>query len=108
LVDTGADRTIFCANVFESFDLPATEPDEMLGGVGGMVKFITVETKICLTCDDFSQPVFRGQFAACIKYESLDLSVLGRDILDHFAVIIDRSNNAVCLLREQHSYNIMK
>ncbi len=36
------------------------------------------------------------------------MSVLGRDIMTHFAVIVDYSNDKICLLRERHAYNIVK
>ncbi len=52
-----------------------------------------------LLCDDgIERPVMRGEvlsgdgFWRANGYESLGMSVLGRDILDHFAVIVDRSN----------------
>jgi hypothetical protein len=37
---------------------------------------------------------------------ALDISVLGRDITDNFAVIVDRQKNAVYLLGQRHSYDI--
>ena len=37
-----------------------------------------------------------------------DLSVLGRDITDLFAVIIDRPGNVVCLLSQRHRYTIIQ
>ena len=36
------------------------------------------------------------------------MSVLGRDILNLFAVIIDRQRDTVCLLGQQHFYTIGK
>jgi predicted aspartyl protease len=108
LVDTGADRTILSANVFESLNLRFTALDGQIGGVGGMVKSVGITTQIRLTCDDTTKVAFRGEYAACIEYESLDMSVLGRDIMAHFAVIVDRSKDMVCLLRERHSFNIVK
>jgi hypothetical protein len=37
---------------------------------------------------------------------TLDLSVLGRDILRWFALIVDRPGNAICLLNQRHRYAI--
>lgn len=108
IVDTGADRTILSANVSESLNLPFTAPEEQIGGVGGMVKSVSFATPIRLTCDDAAKVVFRGEYAACIEYESLDMSVLGRDIMTHFAVIVDHSHDSICLLRERHAYTIVK
>jgi hypothetical protein len=39
---------------------------------------------------------------------ALDLCVLGRDILDLFAVIIDRPGKVVCLLSQKHRYAIIQ
>jgi len=44
---------------------------------------------------------FNGSFAAVNDPTALDMSVLGRDILDFFAVIVDRPGEAVCLLRDE-------
>ena len=50
--------------------------------------------------------LFRGTFAAFTLLESLDMSVLGRDITNLFAVIIDRPGDVVCLLGQRHRYTI--
>jgi len=34
------------------------------------------------------------------------MSVLGRDISGLFALIVDRPNNVVCLVGQNHGYNI--
>ena len=38
--------------------------------------------------------------------EALDISVLGRDIIGLFAVIVDRPHDIVCLLRRRHRYRV--
>jgi len=38
--------------------------------------------------------------------EALDISVLGRDMTDLFAVIVDRRAEVVCLLGQRHHYII--
>jgi len=35
------------------------------------------------------------------------MSVLGRDILDLFAVIVDRPGDVVCLVGQRHRYQIV-
>jgi hypothetical protein len=47
-----------------------------------------------------------GEYAAFTQLESLDMSVLGRDIMDMFAVIADRSDDVVAFIREPHRYRI--
>lgn len=106
LVDTGADRTVLSANVLALLHLPSTAPGQQLGGLGGLVEAVTVATQIRLTRDDGTQVLFRGEYAACIDPETLDMSVLGRDILEMFTLIMDRRANVVALIGDQHYYTI--
>jgi len=106
LVDTGADQTVLSANVLESLDLLSTVPDQQLGGLGGIVDVVTVATQIRLTRDDGMKVLFRGNYAACIDPETLDMSVLGRDILEIFTLIMDRRADVVALIGDQHYYTI--
>jgi len=50
--------------------------------------------------------VFRGRFAAATGPQVLEVSLLGRDITDLFALIIDRPGNVVCMLSQRHRYRI--
>lgn len=84
LLDTGADRTVFSANVLETLNLRSREPDEKVGGIGGIVDAVIVRTEIRLTREDDSKVIFRGEYAACTQPEALDMSVLGRDLLEMF------------------------
>ena len=106
LVDTGADRTVLSANVLESLSLQTTEPQDSIGGVGGLADSVIVKTQIRLTRDDGMRAVFRGEYAACVEHEALDMSVLGRDILEMFAVIIDRPTEVIAILSGRHRYKI--
>jgi len=65
-----------------------------------------VETQIEIQRDDGGIAAFRGQFAALTDPEALDMSVLGRDISNLFAVIVDRPGDVICLLGQQHRYVI--
>src|SRR5262245_27956356 len=47
-------------------------------------------------------------FIAVTDPTALDLSVLGSDILDLFALIVDRPGNTVCLLSRRHRYEIIQ
>lgn len=42
LLDTGADRTVFSANVLEALHLRSGEPGERIGGLGGIVDSVVV------------------------------------------------------------------
>jgi predicted aspartyl protease len=106
LVDTGADRSVLSANIIEAFNLETSEPQTRIGGVGGLVESVTVTIQIRLTRDDDQKVLFRGSYAGCIRREALDMSVLGRDVLEMFSVIIDRPANVVAILDGNHYYAI--
>ena len=106
LVDTGADRTVLSANVLESLNLTTREPEDGIGGLGGLVDSVLVQTRIRLTRDDGRTATFHGEYAACVEQETLDMSVLGRDILELFAIIVDRPSTVVTLLSGRHRYLI--
>jgi hypothetical protein len=108
LVDTGADRTVFSADILAALGLPSISGADLLGGVGGIANSVVVQSQIRLTQDDAGKVVFNGQFAGFTELETLDMSVLGRDIFDLFAVIVDRQNDTVCLVGQQHYYTIAK
>jgi hypothetical protein len=106
LADTGADRTVLSAAILYNLALPTVPANKRLGGVGGAVETVIVDTAIHLDRDDGGTAVFRGQFAAFTDPEALDMSVLGRDISNLFALIVDRQRDLVCLLGAGHQYSI--
>ena len=106
LVDTGADRTVISAEISNALHLRPIDSPDRLSGVGGMADSVVVETAIRFTRDGDGKAIFRGQFAAFIDPETLDMSVLGRDILNMFALIVDRQADTVCLLGQKHHYTI--
>jgi hypothetical protein len=92
--------------VLDVLGFRSTEVYKQLGGVGGMADCIEVTTQIQLARDDGGKAVFRGRYAAFTQLESLDMSVLGRDIMQMFAVIVDRAGGVVALVRPNHRYRI--
>jgi hypothetical protein len=108
LIDTGADRTVFSADVLAASRLRSVSRRGRIGGVGGVVETEFVKTQIRCRRDDGVQVVFRGEFAALTEPDVLEMSVLGRDILSSFAAIIDRPGNVVTLLGGQHHYSIQQ
>jgi len=108
LVDTGADRTVISAGVLNELGLLYTLPVDRIGGVGGFVDSVDVTTQIRLERDDGQWVTLRGTYAACLQSEALDMSVLGRDILNIFAVIVDRAADRVLLLHGADGYSIQR
>jgi hypothetical protein len=107
-VDTGADRTVFSADVLQALHLePVASPDR-LSGVGGQADSVIVETSIRLTHDAAGKAAFKGQFGAFTDLETLDMCVLGRDILNLFTLVVDRQGDNICLVGQDHYYTIGK
>ena len=104
IVDTGADRTVLSAEIMEHLQLDGVEAEQQLSGVGGQAHTVTVATTIRFDYGVKLKAPFHGKFAAFTQYETLELSVLGRDILNHFALIVDRKTEIVCLLGPPHRY----
>jgi Aspartyl protease len=106
LLDIGADRTVISSELLSNLGLGLLESHGRLSGLGGLANVMAVQTEIRFRRDDGYPILFRGQFAAVIDPEALDMSILGRDITDLFAAIIDRPGNVVCLLGQHHQYRI--
>jgi hypothetical protein len=106
LVDTGADRTVFSAAALLELGLEPLDVAEGLTGVGGRVSSVVVETRIQFTREDGVPIILRGRYAGTTDPDTLDMSVLGRDIMNHFALIVDRPGDTVCLLGQAHRYVI--
>jgi hypothetical protein len=106
LVDTGADQTVFSAAILAALSFQPRAAQDRIGGVGGIVNSVLVETQIQFYRETDSPVVFRGQYRAVTEVEALDISVLGRDIMGLFSVIVDQPGNVVCLLGQRHRYTI--
>jgi hypothetical protein len=58
--------------------------------------------------DDGRPVMVRGEFAAFADPLTSDLSILGRDVLDNFDVIISRRRDEVLLLAPNHQYQVTR
>jgi hypothetical protein len=107
LADVGADRTVLTATVvsFLGFELVKSG---QLGGWGGNAPMAEIETRIRLGSQDGRQALFRGKFAAAIDDDTLDIAILGRDITNLFAVVVDQPGDTVCFLRGNDGYRIVQ
>jgi hypothetical protein len=108
LIDTGADRTVFGAVLLAKLGILTVTPSAgiALQGIGGSSAFVLLTTVLELTRDDGAPAHIRGEFAAFIDPNSTDLSILGRDVLNHFDVILSRRRNEVLLLALNHQYHV--
>jgi hypothetical protein len=108
LVDSGADRTVFSARLLWKLGFPTTpEPgNSILQGIGGVCDSIAVKTVVELTRDDGGVIHLRGEFAAFTNPTETDSSILGRDVLNLFDLILSRKRNEVLLLAADHQYRV--
>ncbi len=108
LVDSCADRTVFSANLLSRLGFPLTPPPASLSlqGISGTCGFVLVRTVLELTRDDGAPAHIRGEFAAFTDPTATDLSILGRDVLNHFDVILSHHRNEVLLLAPIHQYRV--
>jgi hypothetical protein len=110
LIDSGADRSAFSAAFLQRLRLPAdpSRPGFGLAGISGRVGFVLVTAVIELKRDDGGPARVRGQYAAFTDPQASDLSVLGRDVLDNFDVILSQRRDEVLLLAPNHSYVVSR
>jgi hypothetical protein len=106
LVDSGADCTVLTAPMAAALGLTPVETVEHLTGVGGASAAAKLPTTLRLYREDGQPVMFRGQFAALADPAALDICVLGRDILNLFAVVVDRPADRVVLVGQRHRYVI--
>lgn len=107
LLDTGAERSVFTYDVLDALQLdPEPSDGTYLTGVGGTSATILVATKIRMQAIDGQWAPVNGIYYAFTDPISLDLCILGRDVLSNFAVIVDRPGSQILLLARDHRYHV--
>lgn len=106
LVDTGADRTVLSSDILDQLGLPLLLPSRPIESVGGVAASVDVQAEIRFYRHEGGQASFSIRCSAVTDPAALDMSVLGRDVIDYFALIVDRPSNTSCLLNQRHRYAI--
>lgn len=108
LVDSCADRTVFSAALLSKLGFsPAPSPSAIsLQGIGGNQAFVLVNTVMEFTREDGGPANVRGEYAAFTDPSATDLSILGRDVLNHFDAIVSKRRQQVLLLAGTHQYRV--
>jgi hypothetical protein len=108
LIDSGADQTVLSGVVCLRLGIPGRRPDagHRLMGIGGASDFLLVPTEMEFTGDAGQVVRVRGELASFTDPTATDFSVLGRDVLDNFDLIVSRRNNEILLLAGAHRYRI--
>jgi hypothetical protein len=107
LIDSGAQRTVLSVDLWRRLGHPGLPAGHGLAGLGGGAGCVRIEAPLRATREDGSPVLFRGPFLALTAPSPLDVSVLGRDLLCHFAVILDQPQRVACLLHGEHRYQIV-
>jgi len=108
LVDSGADCTVLSADLLARLNLPshAPPPDTRIQGIGGECQYVVIHSVLEFKRNDGGPACVRGEFLALTDPLATDLSVLGRDVLDNFDLILSRSRGEVLLLAPRHQYQV--
>jgi hypothetical protein len=105
LIDSGADRTVLSRTSTHELGLPLLPGEVQLEGVGGAFEVASVETRLRFADRRGNRGSFQSRFPVALD-EAVQMSILGRDVLDCFAVIFDRPNETVLLLTSPDSYEV--
>lgn len=110
IVDSGSDRTVFRALLLESlqFTAAAPEPGLTLVGIGGASGFLSVSAVLECLRDDGQLARVRGRYSVFTDTAASDMSILGRDVLDNFDVILSHPRNEALLLSQTHQYRVVR
>lgn len=107
LIDTGADRTVLSGEFLGRLGIAGAIPvDTVLEGVGGIQGHVLVSIALEARREDGEYAVISGEFAAFTDLSATDMSILGRDVLNHFDVIVSRPRGEVVLLTAPHAYHV--
>jgi Aspartyl protease len=107
LIDTGADRTVFTWEFYQQLGLVpnAAPPTIPITGVGGSgMTYLLCHGWIGFPAASAPRFAIYEEFAVATNPDALELNLLGRDILDHFDLIVSRRRGEVLLLTDTSSY----
>ena len=108
LVDSGADVTFLHYGSLDelAIDTSNLEVYDDVGGVGGKdVPYIKFSSKLQFISGE-DVKVFEGDINIFLDPHATDVPLLGRDVLDHFAVLLDCRTSQVLLLDEMVKYRV--
>jgi len=108
LIDSGADRAVLSAALLARLSLPtrSAPSGSILSGIGGGCAFVLVTSAVEFIREDGGAVRVRGEFAGFTDPTATDVSILGRDVLGNFDLIISWRRSEVLLLAPRHYYRI--
>jgi predicted aspartyl protease len=108
LVDTGADHTVIPAELLRDLGLPSVPSTRQIGGVGGVVESVLIHPQVMFLKDNGDWLTVAIQCFAFTIDNAVDMPILGRDVTNLFALIVDHASDVVCLVRDRHRYVIQE
>ena len=109
LIDTGADLTVLAPAVAEQLVSSAqpTPTAAVVGGVGGTQELYELDVDLLLPTITGQRARIRGPLPILLNPGSLELSVIGRNLLDQFTLIYSRPRDVLQLLTPPDSFTLM-
>lgn len=109
LIDTGADSTVLSYQAVAYLGAEVETGDgPVLEGVGGSVQSVRVTTRFWLLSTAGQTIPLGGPLLGRPYPAGDDHCILGRDLLGHFAVVVDAPTRTVLLLTAPHRYVIQE
>ena len=108
LVDTGAERTVLDYRTLINLGHESAPTGDYLQGIGGSAPAVSVDVPIRLRRANGTHTLIHGSYLASTDPGGMGRPILGRDVLDNFALIIDRSQDVVTLLHGPNCYRILE
>lgn len=106
LIDTGADITVFSAATYSHLGYTDTNGSSIIEGIGGQVLTTPLTATLRFHSVHGTEAEITGPYVAVKDHRSLDMSLLGRDVLDVFQLVVDRPGNLIFLLAKPHTYRV--
>lgn len=109
LIDTGADLTVLAPAVAEQLasSVHPTPTETVVGGVGGTQQVYEIAVDLLLPTTSGQRARIRGPLPILLEPGSLELSVIGRNLLDQFTLIYSPPQQTLVLLTPPDGFTLI-
>lgn len=109
LIDTGADLTVLAPSVAEQLaaSVQPTPTETVVSGVGGTQRIYELAVDLLLPTTTGQRARIRGPLPVILEPDSLELSVIGRNLLDQFTLIYSQPHHTLLLLTPPDSFRLI-
>jgi hypothetical protein len=108
LIDTGADLTVLAPDIAQRLAglVQPTPTNTLAGGIGGTELVYELAVDVLLPTTSGQQARLHGPLPILLTPGSLELSVIGRDVLDQFTLIYARQQRTLLLLTPPDTFTL--